>query len=85
MQLAPGMSKDQELRSRQNTAQLLAATDANLKNVAARQLSPAQQNMLDEIHAYVRQAKGATDSGELTRAQTLAHKALLLSGELAKK
>jgi hypothetical protein len=85
VQLAPAMSKEQELRSRQSTEQLLASTDANLKSVAGRQLSPAQQSMLDEIHTYVRQSKGATDSGDLTRAHTLANKALLLSGELAKK
>jgi glucose/arabinose dehydrogenase len=83
--LAPAMSKDQARSSRDNTTKLLASTDANLKNVAGRQLSPAQQNMLDEIHAYVRQSKGAMDAGDLARAHTLAYKALQLSGELAKK
>jgi hypothetical protein len=79
------MSKEQALHSRANTVELLASTDRNLKSVAGRPLSPAQQNMLEEIHTYVRQSKGATDDGDLTRAHTLAYKALLLSGELAKK
>jgi outer membrane biosynthesis protein TonB len=83
--LAPAMSTEQARHSRESTVQLLASTDQNLKNVAGRQFSPAQQNMLEEIHTYVRQSKGATDSGDLTRAHTLAYKALLLSGELAKK
>lgn len=84
-ELAPGMSKEQAQHSRESTTQLLASTDRNLKNVVGRQFSPAQQNMLEEIHTYVRQSKGATDSGDLARAHTLAYKALQLSGELAKK
>ena len=84
-ELAPAMSKEQAQHSRESTAQLLASTDRNLKNVAGRQFSPAQQNMLEEIHTYVRQSKGATESGDLDRAHTLAYKALLLSGELTKK
>ena len=84
-ELAPAMSTEQARNSRESTAQLLASTDQNLKNVAGRQFSPAQQNMLEEIHTYVHQSKGATDAGDLTRAHTLAYKALQLSGELAKK
>lgn len=83
--LAPAMSQEQALHSRESTAELLASTDRNLKNVVGRQFSPAQQNMLEEIHTYVHQSKGATDAGDLARAHTLAYKALLLSGELAKK
>lgn len=85
VELAPAMSKEQALHSRANTTQLLASTDTNLKSLAGRQLSPTQQSMLEEIHTYIRQSKGATASGDLTRAHTLAYKALQLSGELAKK
>jgi hypothetical protein len=85
VKLAPAMSQEQALNSRTSTAQLLASTDQNLKSVAGRQLSPTQQNMLEEIHTYVHQSKGAIDDGDLTRAHTLAYKALQLSGELAKK
>jgi len=84
-QLTPAMSPEQELHSRENTAQLLATTDSNLKKVTSQQLSTAQQSMLDQIRAYVRQAKAASDSGDLTRAHTLAYKAHLLSDELAAK
>jgi hypothetical protein len=84
-QLAPGMSKEQELHNREKTTQLLATTDANLKIVADRQLTPAQQSLLDQIHAYVRQSKLASDSGDLVRAHTLADKAHLLSDELVKR
>jgi hypothetical protein len=64
---------------------LLATTDANLKSVAGRQLTPAQQSMVEQIHAYVAQSKAAADAGDLGRAHTLAFKAHLLSDELAKK
>lgn len=84
-QLSPGMSKEQELHSRENTTQLLATTDENLKAVAGRPLSAAQQGMLNQIRTYMRQSKTASDSGDLTRAHTLAYKAHLLSDELAKK
>jgi outer membrane biosynthesis protein TonB len=83
-QLSPGMSKQQELHSRETTARLWDTTDANLKSVAGRQMTPAQQSVLDQIHTYLRQSKAASDSGDLARAHTLAYKAHLLSDELRK-
>ena len=84
-QLAPAMTQEQEFHSRENTAQLLATTDSNLKAITGRQLSDAQQSMLDQIRAYVRQSKDASDAGDLPRAHTLAYKAHLLSDELARR
>ncbi len=83
-QISPAINDEQARHQRENTNQLLATTDANLKKVAGRQLTPAQQSTLDQIHAYVRQANAASDSGDLPRAHTLAYKAHLLSDELAK-
>ncbi|HEV2696806.1 MAG TPA: hypothetical protein VGU90_02365 [Terriglobales bacterium] len=84
-QLAPGLSKEQELHNRENTNQLLSTTDANLKRIAGRQLTPAQQSMVEQVHTYVTQSKTASNAGDLNRAHTLAFKAHLLSDELAKK
>lgn len=84
-QLAPGMSKEQALHNRENTNQLLANTDANLKTIAGRQLTPAQQSMVEQIKNYMNQSKAASGTGDLNRAHTLAFKAHLLSDELAKK
>jgi hypothetical protein len=53
--------------------------------LASRQLSPAEQSTVDQIHSYMRQAKSAADSGDLARAHTLAFKAHLLSDDLAKR
>jgi hypothetical protein len=83
-QLAPGMSKEQELHNRETTTQLLSTTDANLKSIAGRQLTSAQQSLLDQIRTYTRQSRAASDSGDVARAHTLAYKAHLLSDELRK-
>ena len=84
-QLTPAVNPAQAKDQRANTAKLLAATDANLKRVAGRQLTPAQQNMVAEINTYMRQARAAAASADTNRAQTLAYKARLLSDELARK
>jgi hypothetical protein len=84
-QLTPATSPAQAQHQRASTANLLAATDANLKRVAGRQLTPAQQSMVEEIQTYMRQAKAAAASSDTNRAQTLAYKARLLSDELARK
>lgn len=84
-QIAPATSPGQAQHDRATTAQLLALTDANLKRVAARQLTSAEQGTLGQIRAYVRQAKAASAAGDTNRAQILAYKARLLSDELARK
>jgi hypothetical protein len=84
-QLAPAVNPAQAKSQRANTASLLAATDANLKRVAGRQLTPAQQSMVDEINTYIQQARAAAASADTDRAQTLAYKARLLSDELTRK
>ncbi len=82
--LSPGGTREQEAHNRENTEQLLATTDENLKRLSGRQLSSAEQSTVDQIHSYMRQAKSAADSGDLARAHTLAFKAHLLSDDLAK-
>ena len=84
-EIEPGLSKEQELHNRENTSQLLSTTDANLKKIAGRQLTPAQQSMVEKIHTYMNQSKAASSAGDLNRAHTLAFKAHLLSDEVAKK
>jgi len=84
-QISPGMSDAQAQHQREITNQLLANTGANLKRASGKPLTPAQQSMLDQINTYVRQSKAASDSGDVSRAHTLAFKAHLLSAELARK
>jgi hypothetical protein len=84
VQLAPGMSAEQASSQRQNTTQLLAATDANLKRISSRSMNPSQQGSISQIRKYMEQAKAAEQAGDVQRAQNLASKALLLSDDLAK-
>jgi hypothetical protein len=84
VQLAPGMSQEQASRQRQSTTEVLAATDANLKQISGRQLNPSQQDSLSQIRKYMEQAQAAEKAGDVQRAHNLASKALLLSDDLAK-
>jgi hypothetical protein len=84
VQLAPGMSAEQASSQRQSTTQLLAATDANLKQISSRQLNSSQQDSISQIRKYLEQAKAAELAGDVQRAHNLASKALLLSDDLVK-
>jgi hypothetical protein len=84
VQLAPGISVEQASSQRQNTTQLLAATDANLKQISSRPLNSTQQDSISQIRKYMEQAKAAEQAGDVERAYNLASKALLLSNDLVK-
>jgi hypothetical protein len=84
IQLAGGTHGDQTSHERDTANQMLGATQANLKKIAGRQLTPNQQDMVNQIHQYMGQSKAAVDAGDLDRARTLAWKAQLLSEELVK-
>lgn len=84
VQISPSLTAEQASHQRQSTTQLLATTDANLKKISGRQLNPSQQDMVNQIHKYMEQAKTAEDAGDLARARNLAIKARLLSDELLK-
>jgi len=84
-QISPGVNDQQAQQQRSVTNQLLATTDANIKKMTGRQLTSTQQSMLDQVNTYVRQSKAAADTGDISRAHTLAVKAQLLSNELARR
>jgi hypothetical protein len=83
-QLAPGMSPEQASHQRQNAEQLLAGTEANLKQLAGRSLTSGEQETLGQIHNYMEGARSALQDGDTQRARTLARKAHLLSDDLVK-
>src|SRR2546425_4016898 len=85
IQFSPGLTQQQASAQRQNTSQLLASTDANLRKISNRRLTPAQQDALNQIRRYMEQAKTADASGDLQRAHNLAFKARQLSDELLQK
>ncbi|MGA8866714.1 MAG: hypothetical protein WB510_07075 [Candidatus Sulfotelmatobacter sp.] len=70
--------------SQGTTAELLAATEDNLKKLSGRELKPDQQQTLNQIREFMEQSKQATAAGNLEGGQNLASKARLLSDELVK-
>ena len=82
--IAPSMSLEQASHQRQNTAQLLSSTDANLQRLSGRQLNSNQSATIDQIRVFMQQAKAAVDAGDLQRGHNLAMKAHLLSDDLVR-
>ena len=82
--ISPGMSDQQASQKLQNTNQLLTSTDANLKQIAPRQLNSSQQDTVKQIKSYVDQAKVAVSKGDVERAYNLASKANMLSADLVR-
>lgn len=82
--IAPSMTAEQASRQRENTTRLLNSADANLQKIAGRQLNPDKQATVDQIRAYLQQAKDALSRGDLQRSHNLALKATLLSEDLAR-
>jgi hypothetical protein len=82
VEISPGMSDQQASQKLQNTNQLLSSTDANLKQIAPRQLSASQKDTVKQIRSFVDQAKMAESKGDVERAYTLASKANMLSADL---
>lgn len=73
-----------QAQQRSTTDQLLGSTEDNLKKIAGRQLTSAQQDMVSQIRQYMEQSKEAVTTGDAERGRMLAQKAQLLSDELVK-
>ncbi len=84
VQIAPGMTHDEELHRRLTTEQLLQSTDQNLAGIK-RSLSGDEQEIIQQIRVYVQQSRAASGDGDITRAHTLALKAHLLSDDLVRR
>jgi hypothetical protein len=83
VQLTGGTTAEQAVHQR-STEQLTAATEANLKKIAGRQLNPSEQEMVSKIKQFMEQSKTAIAAGAPGRGHDLALKAHLLSDELVK-
>jgi len=82
--ISPGMSDQQASQKLQNTNKLLSSTDANLKEIAPRQLNASQQDTVKQIKSYMDQAKVAVNKGDVERAYNLASKANMLAADLVR-
>jgi hypothetical protein len=84
-QLEPGVPQTETDHQRQATEQLLESTDASLKNITRRTLTPDQQDMVRQISLYMEQSRSANSEGDLGRARNLAEKAHMLCDALARQ
>ncbi|MGA3318424.1 MAG: hypothetical protein ABSC64_18550 [Candidatus Korobacteraceae bacterium] len=82
--IAADVSSQQVSQQKQTTAELLAATEKNLKS-ANRKLNHDEQAMVAQIKTYIDQSRKATSENDFERAYNLATKARLLSDALVKK
>ncbi len=82
-QISAAVPPSQVVSQRSSTAQLLDATEANLKSLT-RTLSADEQSTVQQIRNYMQQSRSATAEGDTERAYHLASKAHQLSDALAK-
>ncbi len=71
-------------RQKEDTAQIVDATENNLKNLS-RSLNDEEKAMKTQIQSYLQQSRKATTDGDFERAYNLAKKAQLLADALIKK
>jgi outer membrane biosynthesis protein TonB len=83
-QISSPASNQQTTQQLKNTDTLLSAANTNLQKISGKQLNPGQQDMVTQIHNYIRQSKDAAKNGDVQGANNLAVKAHLLSEELVK-
>lgn len=81
-QMAPVVPGQQESSQRRKSGQLLTATEANLKSLGDKKLTPDQQATVNQIRQFMEQSRAALDAGDVTQGYNLASKANVLSGEL---
>ena len=81
-QISPQLSPDDQAAYQRRTSDDIAAAEKNLSSTDGKQLSAAQQDLVEKIRSFLSQSRDASKGGDLARAQNLAQKARLLSVEL---
>lgn len=81
--VVPSMPHSEEAHHRFTTEQLMQSTDANVKSLK-RVLTADERGILQQVQAFMTQAREAIQTNDLVRAHNLALKAHLLSDELVR-
>lgn len=82
--IAAAMPSQAINRQKEETTQIVDATENNLKNLS-RSLNDDEKAMKTQIQSYLQQSRKATTDGDFERAYNLAKKAQLLADALIKK
>lgn len=80
--ISPQLSAGDQASYERETGEDIGVAERNLQGVQGKQLSAAQQDIVDKIRSFLGQARDASKGGDWARAQNSAHKARLLSIEL---
>ncbi|HTT33441.1 MAG TPA: hypothetical protein VMH48_07560 [Methylomirabilota bacterium] len=80
--IAPQLSPQESATAQQETNQSLSVAEKNLATARGKQLNAAQTDMVSKINGFVKDAREAAQSGDWSRARSLAKKAEVLSNEL---
>jgi len=81
-QITPQLSPTDQAAYLRKTLDDSAEAEKNLQQTSGKQLNAAQQDLVAKIRSFLSQSKDASKDGDWARAQNLAQKARLLSGEL---
>jgi hypothetical protein len=81
-QITPQLSAADQATYARKTEEDSAVAEKNLQQTSGKQLNAAQQDLVAKIRSFLSQSKDASKDGDWARAQNLAQKARLLSGEL---
>jgi hypothetical protein len=81
-QISPQLSPGDQASFERKTGEDVSVAEKNLQGAQGKQLSAAQQDLVDKIRSFLAQSRDASKAGDWARAQNLAQKARLLSVEL---
>lgn len=83
-QISPQLSAKDLAAAKSNTSSNITTAEKNVQLANGRQLSAAQKDLIEKINGFLGQAHEAIVADDWVRAQNLAEKARVLSGELVK-
>ena len=80
--ISPQLSPGDQATYQRKTGEDTRVAEKNLQEAGGKQLSAAQQDLVEKIRSFLAQSRDASKDGDWVRAQNLAQKARLLSAEL---
>ena len=81
--IAPQLTPQESAVAQQQTIQSLSIAEKNLQSAKGKNLSAAQTDLVSKIRGFIKDARGAAQITDWSRARNLAKKAQVLSEELA--
>ena len=83
-QIAPALTPQQLAGAQRRTSNDIVVAERNLQLVTGKRMNATQNDLIEKVRDFLGQAHEAIRSSDWVRAENLAHKAQILSNELAK-